>query len=731
MKKIFFALMMGLAICACTPEAYDDTAIKEQIDNLDDRLTKVEEDLATLELNVAAMKTLAEALKTGKYIESVTPLEDGTGYTITFSDETTIVIKNGEKGDKGETGDKGDKGDTGAAGVDGKTPTVAVKEVDGVLYWFINGEQGPAVYEEAPVFTSVDGNLYVTYPGGEPQFVGALTGVSIFKSVVVNEEEGTVTFTFVGENGEAGDSFDLPLAEKFALEIAASVGLAKEQTSVEIPYTVKGANATTTVDVLAVACEAVVEAEVIKVSNIAAGAQMLVFADNGEGKTSIRKVVFSAENYSVEDVDYVIPGDGGQVVVKGVSNVPFEVVIPAEAAWLTQVVTKSAFELTFAAEKNEGEERSAKVDFVRQGTEEVLMTVTITQPGVAKSLFTRVWGYYSVPESNWFDGVADNLKGSWYGGDTNLAMDDEYIYIPFGTGTPGIYKINIKTQEISTLPVDGISGGTYPTSCVRIVKNTDSSVNNGKDVLLVGNLALANEPLNFYAYVNGIDNAPVKVYSLNSARRFGDKFSVSGTWQSGIIWLRSNQDSPLEAVIPINNGALQTWIDPYRITNEDDECISEISWYPVSDNTKQDYCLMSTTSDIGVHLMKGCSVAGAATEEAVFPELAKTFGYKFFEFGGKKYIAWTSLKYGNSKPRLQVIEGDGSTMESLKDALTNYSERLVAEFALSNADNDFDFAGNPAAKTLCDCDVRVTEDAVYIAALGENCGLSLIKLTLE
>ena len=731
MKKIFFALMMGLAICACTPEAYDDTAIKEQIDNLDDRLTKVEEDLATLELNVAAMKTLAEALKTGKYIESVVALEDGTGYTITFSDETTIVIKNGEKGDKGETGDQGDKGDTGAAGVDGKTPTVAVKEVDGVLYWFINGEQGPAVYEEAPVFTSVDGNLYVTYPGGEPQFVGALTGVSIFKSVVVNEEEGTVTFTFVGENGEAGDSFDLPLAEKFALEIAESIGLAKDQTSVEIPYTVKGANATTTVDVLAVACEAVVEAEVIKVSNIAAGAQMLVFADNGEGKTSIRKVVFAAENYSVEAVDYVIPAEGGQVVVKGVSNVPFEVVIPAEAAWLTQVVTKSAFELTFAAEKNEGEERSAKVDFVRKGTEEVLMTVTITQPGVAKSLFTRVWGYYSVPESNWFDGVADNLKGSWYGGDTNLAMDDEYIYIPFGTGTPGIYKINIKTQEISTLPVDGISGGTYPTSCVRIVKNTDSSVNNGKDVLLVGNLALANEPLNFYAYVNGIDNAPVKVYSLNSARRFGDKFSVSGTWQSGIIWLRSNQDSPLEAVIPINNGALQTWIDPYRITNEDDECISEISWYPVSDNTKQDYCLMSTTSDIGVHLMKGCSVAGAATEEAVFPELAKTFGYKFFEFGGKKFIAWTSLKYGNSKPRLQVIEGDGSTMESLKDALTNYSERLVAEFALSNADNDFDFAGNPAAKTLCDCDVRVTEDAVYIAALGENCGLSLIKLTLE
>ena len=95
MKKAFFALIMGLAIAACTPVEYDDTEIKDQIKDLDDRLSKVEEDLATLELNVEAMKTLANALKEGKYITSATALEDGTGYTITFSDETTIVIKHG------------------------------------------------------------------------------------------------------------------------------------------------------------------------------------------------------------------------------------------------------------------------------------------------------------------------------------------------------------------------------------------------------------------------------------------------------------------------------------------------------------------------------------------------------------------------------------------------------------------------------------------------------------
>lgn len=343
----------------------------------------------------------------------------------------------------------------------------------------------------------------------------------------------------------------------------------------------------------------------------------------------------------------------------------------------------------------------------------------------------RVWGYYSTESSAWWTGKADGFRGSWFGGDTSLAMDDEYVYIPYGTGTAGVYKMSIATGEISDLPVGGVTGGTYPTSCARMVRNSDPNVNGGKDVLLVGNLALVNEPLKFYAYVNGIDADPVLVYQLDAARRFGDKFSVTGTWQSGTIWLRSNQVSPLEAVLPINNGALQTWIDAYRITNSDDNCISELSWYPVDDNTKQDYCLMSTTSDQGVHLMKGCSTKGTATEEAVFPELAKTWGYQFFEFNGEKFIAWVSLKYGNDKPRLQIIKGDGSSLETLKSALSQLKANMVAEIALSNEANDLTVAGKAASKTLADCAVRVINGTVYVAALGEEGGLSLFKLTAK
>lgn len=712
--------MMGLAICACTPEAYDDTAIKEQIDNLDDRLTKVEEDLATLELNVAAMKTLAEALKTGKYIESVTPLEDGTGYTITFSDETTIVVKNGEKGDKGETGDKGDKGDTGAAGVDGKTPTVTVKEVDGVLYWFINGEQGPAVYEEAPVFTSVDGNLYVTYPGGEPQFVGALTGVSIFKSVVVNEEEGTVTFTFVGENGEAGDSFDLPLAEKFALEIAESVGLAKEQTSVEIPYTVKGANATTTVDVLAVACEAVVEAEVIKVSNIAAGAQMLVFADNGEGKTSIRKVVFAAESYSVEAVDYVIPAEGGQVVVKGVSNVPFEVVIPAEAAWLTQVVTKSAFELTFAAEKNEGAERSAKVDFVRQGTEEVLMSVTIVQ-AVAKPFAELVWDA-AVP----FGG----------GQDRNMTMDSEYVYVAQAAGGNGAVKaISIadpsqtKDVKVKTYTPEGLDNGTHAVTCVRMLPNTDPAVNGGKDVLVGSNLTLGDgtEKLTVYVWSNGIDADPNYFVIDSGVRRLGDKFTVKGTYQSGELYFFDFNDGNTVIRVNMKDGVAGLWGTPelayatgrFAMPVAGASNIGECTIHPDTafDGDGNPTAALLTTNAVNGFFTQNAGNAYVASAWGTDPKLTQTFGYNFFEHGGKDCIAYVKVAGDRASASLNIIED--------VNGAADFKGTLEAQKVLFTA--PVNGTGN-AGHGLGDCATVVIDGTRYIAVMAQNIGISLYKL---
>lgn len=719
MKKVFFALAVGLAFFACSPAEYDDTAIKEQIADIDDRLTEVEENLATLELNVAAMKTLAQALKEGTYITSFVALEDGSGYTLTFSNGETIVVKHGEKGDKGDKGDTGAAGETGAAG---QTPTVTVQEVDGELYWFINGEQGPSVYEEAPTFSSVDGNLYVTYPGEEPQYVGALTGKSIFDSVVVNEEEGTVTFTFVGEEGQAGDSFVLYLEEEFALVISTTVGLAKDATSVEIPYEVKGADANTVVDVLAVACEAVVEAEVIKVSNIAAGAQLLVFADNGEGKTSIKKVVFEAEQYSVEEVTELIPAEGGEVVVKGISNVAFDVVIPAEATWLTQVVAKSAFELTFAAAANEAYEvRSAEVSFVRTGTEEVLMTVTIAQEAAEKVdgivKVERVWNIISEEGNPW-----QSVLGFAANEARNIAMDDQYIYVTSSNGTtPKIKAISIADKSVvKDVNVEGIEGGTHLTSCCKVIKNTDPTINGGKDVLFVCSLG-SGDVVKLYMYLNGIDNAPT-AYILNNFRRYGDKFTYEGTLQDGEIRFLDFGTTGAVGKYPIKNGMINTWQsgsgwDPSdRFGVPTYGGIGEVVTYPGS----LTYALYTTQTN-----GKFLTLDGTAHTEVAWttdPNLDLTYGYTFFDYNNKKYIAYARIaEKSRANGSLEIIE-DRGTAEEFQASLEAQTNLISAP--VLDEDSDLTAGSNVAA-------CAVHEDAegnLYAAVCVNDCGLALYRI---
>ena len=726
MKKMFFALMMGLAFAACTPEAYDDSAIKEQIDNLDDRLTKVEEDLATLELNVSAMKTLAEALKTGKYIESVVALDDESGYTITFNDGSSVVIKHGDKGEQGETGAAGSTGATGAAGQDGVTPTITVKEnAEGVLCWYINGEEICPVYEGTPVFSSVDGNLYVTYPGEtEPVWIGALTGKSIFDSVVVDEENGVVIFTFVGENGQPGDSFALPLAVKFELVINTQVGLAEGTTSVDIPYEVKGANATTVVDVLTVACNAVVEPKVIKVSNIAAKAQLLVFADNGEGKTSIKKVVFETEteSFSVEDVNVVIPAEGGQVTVKGVSNIEFDVVV--SAAWLTQVEAKSAFELTFAAEANtEAEVRSADITFVRKDTEEVLKTVTVAQAAAEvedKPFAEKVWST-AVP----FGG----------GQDRNMTMDSEYVYVAQAAGGNGVIKAYsiadgsyVKDVKVAT-KVSVSTNGTHAISCVRVMPNTDASINGGKDVLVASNLTTGDgtAKLTVYVWANGIDADPNYYIIDSGVRRLGDKFTTRGSIQGGELLFFDYADGNTVVRVNMKDGVAGLWPQGetyyasgrYNMPMEGMSNIGECTIHPQAtfDGDGNPTALLVTTNVAGKFFNQTSGNAYELSAWGVDPDLGQTFGYNFFSHNDKDYIAYVKLAADRSSATLNVIED--------VNGAADFKGTLEAKAGLFTA--PVEGTGN-AGHGVADCATAVAGDVRYIAVMAQNIGVTLYRL---
>ena len=133
--------LMGLAVCvgtlglsSCTDE-YDDSGLRSDIENLENRVTSLEEWQQSVNTDIQSLQTLVAALENRNYITGVVPLmENGAevGYTITFQDGTSINIHHGKDGADGADG---------ADGVNGTTPVIGVaQDEQGTYYWTVNGE---------------------------------------------------------------------------------------------------------------------------------------------------------------------------------------------------------------------------------------------------------------------------------------------------------------------------------------------------------------------------------------------------------------------------------------------------------------------------------------------------------------------------------------------------------------------------------------------------------------
>ena len=142
------------------------------------------------------------------------------------------------------------------------------------------------------------------------------------------------------------------------------------------------------------------------------------------------------------------------------------------------------------------------------------------------------------------------------------------------------------------------------------------------------------------------------------------------------------------------------------------------------------------------------------TEVATYPALARTFGWNFFEIEGEKHIAFVSMAEGAAKPSLQVIKGDGSSLDALKATLDAYKSAyntavadkaavdaviskingIIKTVSLKSSDNatqilDYisieveGFGGMYAG----DCCVREIDGRIYIAAGTNKVGLSMFR----
>ncbi|MCE5178005.1 MAG: DUF4988 domain-containing protein [Porphyromonadaceae bacterium] len=194
LKLIFISVILLLTNNTCSK--YDDGEIWNQIDDLDKRITAIENQLKSINADISSLSTLIGTLENRRYVSGITGLVDG--YSITFSDGSKLTIKDGKDG------------------VDGKDAPVFnvrffneryywVKIIDGVTSWLTDdkGDMIPASGTEAvtPLMKiDSDGYWIISYNNGQSysriidnsgNFVKASgkDGDSMFKSVEILESE--------------------------------------------------------------------------------------------------------------------------------------------------------------------------------------------------------------------------------------------------------------------------------------------------------------------------------------------------------------------------------------------------------------------------------------------------------------------------------------------------------------------------------------------------------------
>ena len=121
------SFFVGIVLLAgCVPD------YKEDITDLKNRVTALENLCSQINGNIASLQSLVAAVQNRNYITAVTPITSGgetTGYTVAFATGDPITIYNGAKGADGSNGQ------------DGHTPQIGVKQdTDGLWYWTVDGE---------------------------------------------------------------------------------------------------------------------------------------------------------------------------------------------------------------------------------------------------------------------------------------------------------------------------------------------------------------------------------------------------------------------------------------------------------------------------------------------------------------------------------------------------------------------------------------------------------------
>ena len=155
MKRLLYAVVaLVVALTVGCSEAYDDSQLKSEIDDLRERLEEVE--------------TLLNASAGNLSVTSV--VESAEGYVVTFSDGSSITVRHGRDGADGKDGQDGTNGKDGQDGKDGEDGQDGANGIDGK-----DGKDGKDGI--TPQLKIEDGYWYLSYDNGATwQKLGKATG---------------------------------------------------------------------------------------------------------------------------------------------------------------------------------------------------------------------------------------------------------------------------------------------------------------------------------------------------------------------------------------------------------------------------------------------------------------------------------------------------------------------------------------------------------------------------
>ncbi len=216
---------------------YDDSALRQDIEQMKERITKLEQQVASLNTDYKSMQQIVATLEGRLGIESFE--SNGDGYKISLSDGSTITINNNPSA---------------------ATPVICVKaDEDGVYYWAQrtgddidwllgeNGEKLPVNGITPTIGVDSEGYWTVSYGNGEPVRLTDSEGnpilaegdSALFKSVdsdadnvyiTLNDTEGTV-LAIAKSNSFSLTIIDAPEVAEF--EYGQTLTFAIEKRSVE------------------------------------------------------------------------------------------------------------------------------------------------------------------------------------------------------------------------------------------------------------------------------------------------------------------------------------------------------------------------------------------------------------------------------------------------------------------------------------------------------------------